>query len=798
MTKSARLVVGIVGVLAFLALLALVVVKFVFTKERVLAMLTPQLERVIDRPVTIADAGITLWGGIGVRLDGVTVGNAAGFSREPMLSLQRLDIKARFWPLLRGHVVIDRIVLDQPYALIELSEDGRSNFAGMIKTDAAPDSGMAPADGQPLKVARIIIVDAGLGWRDRRDALWIDLFGADAEINLDAARPGFLAFDAQTVFDSLFLQGHRRFSIRAGQPSLAVRGSWDRTSRTLTVDSAATEWWGARINAAGRVQILPSLYDVAFNARLGAVRVEELIREIDAAFPLPKLAGLTARMSGDIEARFVWPLPDNTAPEWQGRFEVTDLRWPLPETGVEVAIPRVQLHGSDRSVSWSVAAGQITGGTFATSGTIDRLFLTEPTFSALLKADVPLEGMKGLLPAAWRSSIAGAVRIDLNGFGQLDDWRNLHVTGEVASDRLRIVDADWDFDSLVISADCRLTGHGVQLDRCDWTAGASRGQLNGQIESLLPAVLNDYATPDVPHGRIDVSGPRIDLDALIGDETSAPDTLTGDPEKIPLMSISGTLRADTVIYNGLLLTAIEAPYEYRDRVLSLAPIRGELYGGLLGGRLDWNLNSWPAPEFFASLSADNIEAEAFAARYLGWVGGVSGLMTVSGEFNGRGREAEQILPTLIAQGKVDLSGARLEAAPLLGRIGAALGISGLDRPRSLRDLRVPFRIENGRIITDELRVTFDDVQYTARGSYGLDHSLHYSVSARAVGANAPRLIPETGLRFSLTGTVTAPEVRIDAAGTARDVVDDLVGRAKDTLQKRFDEKLRDLFKPQKP
>ncbi len=801
MKRPTRIAVGIVGTLVFLLVLAVIVVKVVFTKSRVLVLLTPQLERLINRPVTIDDAGVTLWGGIGVRLEGLGIGNAPGFSNEPMMNIGSLDIKARFWPLLMGHVVIDQIVIDEPFVLIEYDAQGRSNFDGVMKEDGSTDGLQATDGGRHLSFANVHVADARFAWRDKEIGRWVDLYGGRIEADVDAVDSQVTKFSATLEFDSLMLlEEDRRIAIRAGQPSLYLNGSWNKSSRTLALDSALAEWWGAKLAASGQVHVMPSLYQIGINAKLGSVRVEELIREVHAVFPLPKFADLTATMSGTFEAHFPWPLPDNSVPDWQGRFELVDVKWPLPQTGAVVTIPRVEIRGGERSVSWSAISGQITGGTFSTSGTIDQLFLSGKTFSARLQANMPLEGTRGLLPEAWRSSLAGSLDLDITGFGSVDHWQDAHMNGRIYSERLVFSDSDWEFDSIAVGLDCLLAGHGVQVQRADMIAGDSRGAISGRIENIIPAALSGFSTPDVPHGEFDVVCSYLNLDRIIGNDATqpVPDDGAQDPEKMPLLSISGRVTADTLICNGLIISAANAPYVYKDRVFSLSPIEGHVYGGRLDGRLEWNLNTWPQPEFFTSMSADGIESNDFFSRYMGWAGGIFGRISVSGEFSGRGRTTENILPTLLARGSIDLSQARVESAPILAHVGRAIGLPGLDRPRTLSDLRLPFRIENGRIITDDLRVTWDDVTYAASGSFGFDQSLSYAVVATAASQRAPRIIQGTGLKFAVTGKVTEPVITVDAAGTARDVIDNVVNQSKDTLQKALDQRLKDFFTPRKP
>jgi hypothetical protein len=54
------------------------------------------------------------------------------------------------------------------------------------------------------------------------------------------------------------------------------------------------------------------------------------------------------------------------------------------------------------------------------------------------------------------------------------------------------------------------------------------------------------------------------------------------------------------------------------------------------------------------------------------------------------------------------------------------------------------------------------------------------------------------MKFAVTGTVTDPAVTMDAAGTARGLLDNVVKETKDTLEKTLDRKFKDFFAPRKP
>lgn len=68
----------------------------------------------------------------GIKLKGVTIANAKGFSKDPMVSADTLELKYVFWPLFRGKVIIPEINFVKPEILIEKDRNGNFNFGDML------------------------------------------------------------------------------------------------------------------------------------------------------------------------------------------------------------------------------------------------------------------------------------------------------------------------------------------------------------------------------------------------------------------------------------------------------------------------------------------------------------------------------------------------------------------------------------------------------------------------------------------------------------------------------------------
>jgi hypothetical protein len=118
----------------------------------------------LGRPVTFASVSVTVVPRPALRLKAVEVGEDPAFAATPFLTLDQLDVRLRLGPLLRGHVVLDSIVLQQPHITVLQQADGRVSVASLGGTSKAlPPVAASPAGsiGMPvtLRGTRVQISD---------------------------------------------------------------------------------------------------------------------------------------------------------------------------------------------------------------------------------------------------------------------------------------------------------------------------------------------------------------------------------------------------------------------------------------------------------------------------------------------------------------------------------------------------------------------------------------------------------------------------------------------------------------
>ena len=82
----------------------------------------------------------------------VELANAAWAQNPQMIKLQKLEVKAAILPLLKGRIVIDKLILDNPEIYLETSANGDKNW--MFTTVSKATSGKDAADNMNRRIVR--------------------------------------------------------------------------------------------------------------------------------------------------------------------------------------------------------------------------------------------------------------------------------------------------------------------------------------------------------------------------------------------------------------------------------------------------------------------------------------------------------------------------------------------------------------------------------------------------------------------------------------------------------------------
>ncbi|MCC6156576.1 MAG: translocation/assembly module TamB domain-containing protein [Deltaproteobacteria bacterium] len=461
---------GIVGFVVVLLLSINFLLQSTTFTGFVLGKVLPGVEESLGADIHVEKLSLSLFP-VTVRIEGVHFTPAKGEFRRKFAELGKLEIDTSFWPLLKGQVVVDRVLIDGVSNYLYFDENGLAN----LPIPPSPEEPEEPSTGPPdLKLP---ITVKSIEIRNTRFAM---------DMDTDPAAPGL---ETEVAIDSIGLDARADFNTGDTHAELRIaQGSWragtmaDTLERLdLDADFSLKKWGGEVTKLEIRVP------DVELNAKAVATDVMTTMK-------------IVADLDGNVQLRKVNTLV-TPEPKLDGALGLSiHAEAPLPNYSAsgEIRLPdgRVnELALNDMKLLFAVDQDKAT---------VKELFLRAAGGEIKVGADL---GLKGAMPLDANVSltnlnvgramedfgikgtgVAATLTGDVNTHGQLggegaemslENSVSLAIANVAYQDLVRI-------PKVGVQVDAGYTPKGVRLDHAEVTTAKTRIAADGKV--ALPEV----------------------------------------------------------------------------------------------------------------------------------------------------------------------------------------------------------------------------------------------------------------------------------------------------------------------
>jgi len=136
-----------IGTILALLIIGIIALPFVFPLEKIKDFAVAKLSETIHREVRIDKVSFDIFSGI--KLQGLYIGNHAGFAKKPFVSADSIELRYAFWPLFSRQIIIKEIRLVKPQILVEKNLRGEFNFSDLLKPAKPSNQPSAPPPKPP-------------------------------------------------------------------------------------------------------------------------------------------------------------------------------------------------------------------------------------------------------------------------------------------------------------------------------------------------------------------------------------------------------------------------------------------------------------------------------------------------------------------------------------------------------------------------------------------------------------------------------------------------------------------------
>ncbi|MBU2500260.1 AsmA family protein [bacterium] len=777
----------------------------------------------LGREVTVDDAGVSLRGGLGVRLDGVTVGNPPGFPGEPLFRAGSVDLKLRLIPLLSRRIQADRLVIADPRVNLIVRGDSTSNFtfAPVDAEEPGPSPSAPPADSPAaLDVERFTVSGGRVVFRDEAAGTTTTCTGLSLAWRVVPDGSDGLLTSGETGIDSLSVSGPEPLVLTGLSLDHEARIDLQEKSGSLLRGDLGLGELDAAVTGDFSFPSGAMAGDFALKApRLDAADLMALLPDRARA----PLAG--AEVSGAVALDLAFAF-DQTRPEplsWTGQVEVQDGRIALPDPSEPVTAIGGRASFDRRVLTIASIEASASGADLTFQGTITGY--TDPQAAVLegsLAATADLAALQGRLPAERKATLAGRGVGSIRLQGPLSRPAELPAEGRLAITDLSYRDATI-FEPLTdLDADLEFDRKDLTIRSCRAVFEPSNFTLTGSVRGLVTALTakltGQPAPATVPHLEFSLDAPVLDADHLFPAASPGapePASATGGDRTAVLSSFPditgrGAVTVGRLVYGGVDFTQVSGSVAIADRTVTVSDVQGSVYAGSITGETAVDLEDMLVPGYRGSFAATGIQADSLLSRFTPLQGHVFGDLDFGGDFTARGKDPDTFRRSLtldavsvLTQGRLMTSGTVQQG---LNVLAVKLGRT-FDREEKLKDLAGAVKVADQQVLLEEMSFTIPGLgALTLGGGYGFAGDLDFIGDLLLTEENTRKLLgggdsggiggalggllggsrdqPPQPLRLPLKirGTWTKPDVAVDFAAMGRTAGQDVADELKKKLE----------------
>lgn len=801
MRKVAVAAAVVVCILVILVLLLPRLVSVDSLRPRLVAA----LEEKTGRKIGLSGLSLSLFPGIGVKVQGLTVSGGPRHPEERLLSVPEGEIRLAIAPLFSGRAEFTKFILRRPEIRFRRYLDGTHSATDIINRLAGEEKPpAAPAEEKTKEkvaaaVRAVSVEEATLSLlleeKGGKETRW--------EISPFTVRLSGIG-DRQNDFE---IQTRIEGGVR-GEVSFTGRLTKEQgtgADGAVSAVSGKGNLFGQKVTVEGK--IFASQKPPAADLAISFPGIE--MDGIPGILKDPPASLAKARLEGVISL-FVHLTGSPQSLGFEAKADLTRAGGTLnahPELRKYIDTPCT-----------IVAKGRYSR---------DRLLLS----NAELRFPPISVAANGVMnPASGAREWAGSAKITslaelgaLREAGPLSAWSpegSLTASGKGRRERgnaLEAYEGKVDLDGVGIrvpgrSMDLRtLTGNialapqSVEFSRLTGLLNGQRFSLNGKT-SLGPA----------PAGQIDLRMAYLDVDALFppGKEGKKqeegkvpPKQSTKEERQERKISARMRIAIDAGKARGVEFTNLNGMVRYEKGNLYLDSVNARMYGGDVKVSGLVGLAS-PTPDFRVKVAVEDLAAEEILSRKTSLKDFLSGPVSLSADIGGGMKDFTDFTRTASGSGSIKVTGGKLKGLDLLGTAAGLAGLSSLvpgagaapgeaaKGETSFSDLSASFEVEDGKIRTKTLRIVSDKMGLTGKAVVGFDRTLDFQGSVRLSKEMSERFRGKAGrflvgpegeveIPLLLSGPVTSPAVSLDTAALAKGAGEKLLKGLTEKIQDRL-------------
>ncbi|TAH01899.1 MAG: AsmA family protein [Sphingobacteriales bacterium] len=433
--------------------------------------------------------------------------------------------------------------------------------------------------------------------------------------------------------------------------------------------------------------------------------------------------------------------------------------------------------------------------------------ITNPLVNAVLKGTINLANLAKAYPIKLDKNLSGILNanvttnFDMNSV-KTNKYQNIKNAGTISLAGFKYVDEKGKALNIANAAITFNPSH-INLQQFKATTGKTDLNVTGSLDNFYGFLFNKQELK----GNFNLTSNQFAVADFISSQTDTTTKSAPSKEaiKIPaFLNCTLNAKANTVLYDNLVLKNVSGKMLIRDQKVSLQNIKTSIFDGVITVNGDVSTKE-KTPVFNMDLGLDKVDIpQTFAqlemfkkiAPFAGMINGkLNSTIKLAGNL-----DAKEFTPDLKTL-KGDLLGQLLTASinsnnsNVVNTLASNLKFIDVQK-LNLNDLKGTLTFENGKVNVKPIDLKYQDIKMQIGGTHGFDQVMNYNIKldvpAKYLGTQANALMAKLTpadvaklenipVNATLGGTFSKPTISTDLKSAATNLATQLVKQQKEKL-----------------
>ena len=804
----------IVLILFGLIIIALIVLP-VFFKDDMLAKVKEEINKNVNAKVEFTDFKLSLFKSfpdLNIGLHELSVVGIDKFEEDTLMFFKSFNIQVNLMSAIKKNVVVEGIVLNEPYIHAIVLEDSSANWDIAIPSEELPDSLLteeiaeeaADTASEPMdyrvNLQKFQIKDARIIYKDASsdmEAIIKDLnFLLKGDFGMD-----YSDLSIETSIDAIDVKmGAVKYLKNTSFGFDATIGA-DLENMIFTFKDNLLSINDIALGFDGKVEMPAD--DIRMDITFGTKKTsfKSLLSMVPAIYmegfeELKTQGNLT--LNGDIKGTYnekQMPTANIRLLVENAMFQYPDLPKSVDQIHIDLAVHYDGVVNDNTKVDLNKFHVEMAGNPFDIAMHIRTPF-SDPFIEGSVDGHMILSSLSDALPLEGMN-LDGEITADIDIAGNMSTIENEKYEDFEASGKLQVKDFLLESDDLpaavkIIETTFNFNPKYLELESFKAEIGESDFNLNGKIENYIPYALSDGTL----RGDFNFYSSNINVNEFMGDDaeeieetemevdTIAAMSIIEVPERIDFRLVSAL---DHIVYDQMDITGLKGTFLVKDQKIIMDHLKMNLLDGYFGVDGEYNTQNMEAPSATMALDIRDIEIES-ALNSFSMLESLAPILKhckgkVSIKFDYTSlldSTMSPVLNSIDGYGRLQSKSIQVVDSKTLNQLTGLLKM-GSDFDNEFKDVNISFKIKEGRISVEPFDVNAGDIKMNVGGSHGIDQTMDYDLALtvpteyfgsaanelldgilgkaadKGVSVDKPKYV---NINAKVTGTTTDPKVSL--------------------------------------